>query len=96
MFPSKHHPCKFISVWSKNIMVFSQFVLACSVNCQVPEFLMFALERGITDLNLQLVTELLGEPDCVGWEELVALFATLLNFLVFVVVRQERQATDQE
>jgi hypothetical protein len=54
---------------------------------RVPEFFLYALERGITELNVQVSQSLLAQPHLT---HLVHLLAALTNFLVYVVVCYER------
>jgi len=59
---------------------------------RVPEFFLYALERGITELNVQLSLSLLGQPHLTT--HLVHLLAALINFLAFVIVCYERVNED--
>ena len=60
---------------------------------RVPEFFLYALERGITELNVQLSLSLLGQPHQLT-THLVHLLAALINFLAFVIVCYERVNED--
>jgi hypothetical protein len=54
---------------------------------RVPEFFLYALERGITELNVQVTGSLLGQPRLTP--HLAHLLAALTNFLAYVIVRYE-------
>ena len=58
---------------------------------RVPEFFLYALERGITELNVQLTQSLLAQPHLA---HLVHLLAALTNFLTHVIVCYDRVNED--
>ena len=59
---------------------------------RVPEFFLYALERGITELNVQVTQSLLGQPHLT--HHLAHLLAALTNFLCYVIVCYEAMNED--
>ena len=53
---------------------------------RVPEFFVFAVERGITDINVRLTECLLSEQGDVLLKDFADLLGALLNFQVYVLV----------
>lgn len=53
---------------------------------RVPEFFLFAVERGITDINVRLTESLLSENNLAFFKDFADLLGALLNFQVYVIV----------
>ena len=66
------------------------YIYICQVTLdlvrRVPEFFLFAVERGITDINLRLAESLLDQSEVSDPKEAASLLGALVNFQVYVIV----------
>ena len=53
---------------------------------RVPEFFLFAVERGITDINIRLTESLLAQAEISDLKEVAKILGALINFQVYVIV----------